>query len=238
MPDKGQSGTNEALRIGGQNSVLMYNRQSDDATLPDMSPQGTATSVALPTGSWQCFEYLLSTNGTIETWLNGAAIAGLTVGPGISNPNSNGWGSSYKPNVQGVYFGWESYSGTPNTFWYDDIVISSSRVGCSGTTTGGSPPPPPPPASSSSSAVVSPPPASSSSSATAVTSSTTLATTTKKSTTTTTTTTTTTAVSSPTGATQTLYGQCGGIGYSGPTVCAAPASCVSSNPYYSQCLSR
>ncbi|KAG8985957.1 hypothetical protein FRB90_004346, partial [Tulasnella sp. 427] len=33
-----------------------------------------------------------------------------------------------------------------------------------------------------------------------------------------------------------LYGQCGGQNYSGETTCAAGASCVYSNPYYSQCL--
>lgn len=32
------------LRMGGQNGVLMYNRESDDATLPVMSPAGTLTS--------------------------------------------------------------------------------------------------------------------------------------------------------------------------------------------------
>ncbi|KIJ64532.1 carbohydrate-binding module family 1 protein [Hydnomerulius pinastri MD-312] len=32
------------------------------------------------------------------------------------------------------------------------------------------------------------------------------------------------------------YGQCGGQGYTGPTSCAAPYSCVVSNQYYSQCL--
>nr|ADN88316.1 cellobiohydrolase I [Neolentinus lepideus] len=37
-------------------------------------------------------------------------------------------------------------------------------------------------------------------------------------------------------ATQTKYGQCGGQGYSGPTVCASGSTCQTSNPYYSQCL--
>jgi cellulose 1,4-beta-cellobiosidase len=32
------------------------------------------------------------------------------------------------------------------------------------------------------------------------------------------------------------YGQCGGIGYTGPTTCAAGSTCTVSNPYYSQCL--
>ncbi|KAF8308382.1 beta-glucosidase [Clavulina sp. PMI_390] len=33
-----------------------------------------------------------------------------------------------------------------------------------------------------------------------------------------------------------VYGQCGGIGYTGSTVCDAGSTCVYSNPYYSQCL--
>ncbi|KAF8312221.1 glycoside hydrolase, partial [Clavulina sp. PMI_390] len=61
-------------------------------------------------------------------------------------------------------------------------------------------------------------------------------TTTSKATTTTTTKTTSTTTSSAAGATQTHYGQCGGIGYTGPTVCASPWTCTYSNPYYSQCL--
>ncbi|KAG6915524.1 hypothetical protein DXG01_011021 [Tephrocybe rancida] len=37
-------------------------------------------------------------------------------------------------------------------------------------------------------------------------------------------------------ATQVKWGQCGGTGYTGPTVCAAGSTCTYSNPYYSQCL--
>ncbi|KDQ19695.1 carbohydrate-binding module family 1 protein [Botryobasidium botryosum FD-172 SS1] len=48
--------------------------------------------------------------------------------------------------------------------------------------------------------------------------------------------TTTTSGSSPTGGTGApLYGQCGGIGWSGPTTCAS-GTCKVSNEYYSQCL--
>ncbi|EPS38772.1 hypothetical protein H072_7465 [Dactylellina haptotyla CBS 200.50] len=57
-------------------------------------------------------------------------------------------------------------------------------------------------------------------------------TTTSRTTTTSSRTTTTTA----SGAQQTLYGQCGGIGWTGPTACVPPAACVVGNPYYSQCL--
>lgn len=128
-------GTNKHLRIGGQSSILMYNRESDDATLPDLSPQGIATSEALPTGSWECFEYHIGTDGTIETWLNGDVIAGLTVGPSVpTNANAAQWTrSSYIPKITGIYFGWESYGGDTNTFWYDDVSIGSTRVGCNAT---------------------------------------------------------------------------------------------------------
>lgn len=130
MPDPGL-GTNKHLRIGGQSNILMYNRESDDATLPDLSPQGISASAPLAAGSFQCFEYHLGTDGTIETWLNGNAIAGLRAGPGANNPNGAQWErGSYKPKVTGIYFGWESYGGDTNTFWYDDVAIGSSRVGC------------------------------------------------------------------------------------------------------------
>jgi hypothetical protein len=56
-------------------------------------------------------------------------------------------------------------------------------------------------------------------------------------TTTTPTTSTSTTTSSSSTATQTEYGQCGGIGWTGPTVCASGCTCKAvSPPYYSQCL--
>ncbi|KAH8597329.1 glycosyl hydrolase family 26-domain-containing protein [Bisporella sp. PMI_857] len=45
----------------------------------------------------------------------------------------------------------------------------------------------------------------------------------------------TTTASAP-AATQTKWGQCGGIGWTGPTVCAAGSTCTYSNDWYWQCL--
>ncbi|KAF5330452.1 hypothetical protein D9619_005426 [Psilocybe cf. subviscida] len=48
---------------------------------------------------------------------------------------------------------------------------------------------------------------------------------------------TTAPTSSPTsGGTVAQYGQCGGQGYTGSTVCVSPYKCTYSNPFYSQCL--
>ena len=191
---------------------MIYNRESDDATLPDLSPQGIATSVGFPAGSWQCLEYHLGTDGTIETWLNSAAIPGLTVKSGVTNDNDSGWTrSAYVPKISGVYFGWESYGNAANTFWYDDIAISSTRVGCGSST------------SQSSTSVASP------------TSSSSIKTSTAVSTTLKTSTTTSSAAPSSTCAAQ-MYAQCGGNGWTGCTVCASGSTCKYSNPYYSQCL--
>jgi hypothetical protein len=47
---------------------------------------------------------------------------------------------------------------------------------------------------------------------------------------------TTSATASPTGATVPKYGQCGGAGWTGSTVCASGSTCTVTNQYYSQCL--
>ncbi|KAL1836236.1 hypothetical protein VTJ49DRAFT_5398 [Mycothermus thermophilus] len=46
----------------------------------------------------------------------------------------------------------------------------------------------------------------------------------------------TTTAPPPSGATQSRYGQCGGNGYTGPTVCASGSTCQRLNEWYSQCL--
>ncbi|KAL1962281.1 hypothetical protein VTN77DRAFT_9871 [Rasamsonia byssochlamydoides] len=44
------------------------------------------------------------------------------------------------------------------------------------------------------------------------------------------------AASGSDGSVQSLYGQCGGINWTGPTACASGSSCTSWNPYYYQCV--
>lgn len=45
-----------------------------------------------------------------------------------------------------------------------------------------------------------------------------------------------TTTTSASAATQTIYGQCGGSGWTGPTACASGSTCKQSNQWYSQCL--
>lgn len=120
------------LRIGGQNGALQWNRQSDDATLPEQSPAGVALSKPLPTGSWQCLEYTVNgTAGTAGTWLNGSAVAGLTAdGTKTTNVDGQWYSRSWHPALTDLRFGWESYGGGSDTLWFDDIAVSSAPIGC------------------------------------------------------------------------------------------------------------
>ncbi|KAG8792981.1 hypothetical protein FRC12_004256 [Ceratobasidium sp. 428] len=61
-------------------------------------------------------------------------------------------------------------------------------------------------------------------------------TTTKPTTTTKATTTSTTTAPAGTGTPVPRYGQCGGIGWTGSTLCATGSTCTKTNDYYSQCL--
>jgi cellulase len=130
-----------------------------------------------------------------------------------------------------------SSAGNPATILANDptthVIFSNVRWGDIGTTTGttGSSPPPPPP----------PPPPSSTTTKLSTTTTTTTTTTTKSAsppppTTTHTTTTTTAPPSNGGGPYASHWGQCGGIGYSGPTACTPSYSCSTINPYYYQCL--
>ncbi|KAJ7824573.1 hypothetical protein B0H13DRAFT_1658432, partial [Mycena leptocephala] len=114
----------QTLRMGGQFGVLDWNRASDDSIMPDGSPTSDSGSIAIAANTWYCIEFHLSrTTGQIQTWVNGNVIASLTT------PQTR-WGSSYIPNPSNWGLGWESYGSDPNTIWYDDIALGTSRLGC------------------------------------------------------------------------------------------------------------
>jgi hypothetical protein len=126
---------NTDLRLGAQNGALMWNRQSDDATLPDQSPAGVAQSVVLPTGVWECLEFSVDgTTGQIHTWYNGGAVPGLTE-DGVPTADLDdqwlaGSGASWRPQLTDLKLGWENYSSGDDTLWFDDVALGTSRIGC------------------------------------------------------------------------------------------------------------
>ena len=127
---------NTDLRLGGQNGALMWNRQSDDATLPAQSPAGVAQSVPLPTGVWECVEFAVDgATGQIHTWFNGTAVPGLTEDGVPTQDADNQWlagnGANWRPRLTDLKLGWESYGGGgDDTLLFDDVALGTSRIGC------------------------------------------------------------------------------------------------------------
>lgn len=120
------------LRMGGQNGALQWNRASDDATLPEQSPAGVALSVPLATGRWTCVEFGIDgPRGHLQTWVDGAAVAGLQADGTPTHDVDGQWTrSTWRPALTDLRLGWESYGEGADTLWFDDVAVATTRLGC------------------------------------------------------------------------------------------------------------
>ena len=121
------------LRMGGQSQILMYNRESDDATLPALSPAGIAMSAAPVPGQWTCIEFLIDeAAGHITTWVDDIEIAGLRVDAEPTPDLDQQWFNKpdWKPQLEDIKFGWESYAGQTMVLHFDDLALAGTRIGC------------------------------------------------------------------------------------------------------------
>lgn len=122
------------FRLGFQDSVVAWNAQKSDATLPDMDPQGTSQSVAPAAATWTCFElHVDETNGHIEFWLNGAAttVAGLSWDGSSTQGVDDQWAQGHpSPPVPTSFgLGWLGLN-DQETVWFDDVALGNERIGC------------------------------------------------------------------------------------------------------------
>ncbi|MEJ3745034.1 cellulose-binding domain-containing protein [Actinomycetes bacterium KLBMP 9797] len=124
---------NRDLRMGGQNGALQWNRASDDATLPEQSPAGVALSLPLPVNQWSCVEFMVDgAQGQLRTWLNGNEVAGLVADGTPTHDIDSQWlaRANWRPSLTDLRLGWESYGEGADTLWFDDVAMSTTRVGC------------------------------------------------------------------------------------------------------------
>ncbi|MZG12748.1 cellulose-binding protein [Streptomyces sp. SID5914] len=130
MPDSAQAG--RALRVGGQNGALQWNRESDDATLPAQSPAGVALSRPLPTDGWQCLRFAVDTSaGHLDTWLGDEQIPGLHADGVPTQDVDQQWlARTGAPRPTALRLGWESYATGDDTLWFDDVAVGSAPIGC------------------------------------------------------------------------------------------------------------
>lgn len=124
------------LRMGGQKSILMWNREQGDATLPVLSPAGTRLSASPAANTWACIEYHFDGDrGTLETFLDGKRLEGLVLDRTPTENVDVHWleklpNGAWAARVDDLRFGWESYAGQPMTLWIDDVIVGSTRPGC------------------------------------------------------------------------------------------------------------
>jgi hypothetical protein len=122
---------NRDLRMGGQSEILMWNREIDDATLPELSPNGIALSVAPEAESWTCIEFEVDSAGTLKTWVDGSLVEGLVIDEEATTDVDSQWfRSPWTPQLTDARFGWESYGSVSAALLFDDIALSAEPIGC------------------------------------------------------------------------------------------------------------
>jgi len=125
--------TDRELRMGGQSEILMWNREIDDATLPELSPTGIDLSFAPQSNQWHCVEFAVDgPAGTLQTWVDGDLIPGLVVDGEPTADIDGQWHRrpDWHPTLEDFRIGWESYGGDPADVWFDDIVVDTAPIGC------------------------------------------------------------------------------------------------------------
>lgn len=122
-----------ALRLGGQAEIVIWNRESDDATLPSLSPAGIATSTAPQPGEWTCIELMIDASGGLETYVGGERIDGLVVDATPTPDVDAAWQTQspgWQPDVTDLRLGWEAYGSQSMVLYVDDVAVASDRIGC------------------------------------------------------------------------------------------------------------
>jgi hypothetical protein len=128
-------------RYGGQlpiaaGSQLMANYETPDSyagTGPSSDCWVHSAGKVVPVGVWSCVEWQFDgATNTMRLWLDGAPVDSLTVsgvGQGcVNQPADYPWTA---PAFDRLDLGWESYQAdAPRTFWIDDVVVSTTRIGC------------------------------------------------------------------------------------------------------------
>lgn len=121
------------LRMGGQAEIFMWNRESDDATLPSLSPAGIALSLAPNPQQWTCVEFMIDQDTPeLRTWIDGDEVTGLVVDAEPTPDVDQQWHgkADWKPVLEDIKLGWESYAGQTMRIYFDDIALASTRIAC------------------------------------------------------------------------------------------------------------
>jgi len=124
-PTKQMKGVEATCQSPSGAGLLTWNY--NDSLLPDVY---NFKSMTIPPQTWTCFEFHTdAASGDIEVWLNGIRLDTMSL------PNDAGakWTGTAPPTplkVYGMGLGWMAFNGQAMTLWFDDVALSTSRVGC------------------------------------------------------------------------------------------------------------
>lgn len=116
----------------GNNGVRELNTYNGPDMRTNVDPVGTGeangiSTVALPQGTWTCFEWsvgLAGTMGSIALYMNGTEVAGTP----LTFPST---GDVAIPSLIEQRIGYERYAaGAAGDVWIDDYAIGTSQLGC------------------------------------------------------------------------------------------------------------
>ena len=115
---------------GAGNATNVFMWQTDDShILPNKNSAGGAESTYPAATGFTCVEFHTSNaNKAIETWVNGNPVTGLTDPPVPANATSWTAPSPFQPTSLGL--GWILFSGEKLDLWFDDVALSTTRIGC------------------------------------------------------------------------------------------------------------
>ena len=130
---------NSIYRFGAQHQGGLGLMANYETTPPVKTDCWQHSETRLPVAEWACVEWHFTVaKNQMEFWLNGANLEDLSVtdrptaaGTGcLGNDLGGQWLAP--PKFQSLYLGLERYQEPENDLnvWFDDVVVSESRVGC------------------------------------------------------------------------------------------------------------
>ncbi len=121
--------THTELRFGQMKGSVGVSLASDDNLSPPQAKWNMPPIISA--NAWHCIEVEFDGSAAynaLNAWSDGTQVFALTQG--------SDWGHSAEPAtwMNGLFdyvqIGWESFSSEKNDVWIDDLVLSTSRVGC------------------------------------------------------------------------------------------------------------
>ena len=126
---KAVGSANDEVRFGEIKGVIGTNEVPTDNISPKMAQWGMGPVVA--TGGWRCIEVAFigdQPQNTLTAWADTVMVHSITAPDQWQNGNMPmNW-----LNGKFVEFimGWQSFSGIDTDLWIDDVVLSTSPIGC------------------------------------------------------------------------------------------------------------